>query len=66
MELLKLQEAAAYVRLQPRTLRKLAAEKKIPHIKPTKILLFDKVDLDNWLLSRRIEIKDVGADENRD
>jgi len=48
-ELLSFKEACNYLKMPTDSLHKLTANKKIPHYKPGKRILFDKSQLDRWL-----------------
>ncbi|MEY4703389.1 MAG: hypothetical protein RIR96_1286 [Bacteroidota bacterium] len=48
-ELLSFKEACNYLKMPTDSLYKLTANKKIPHYKPGKRILFDKSQLDGWL-----------------
>jgi excisionase family DNA binding protein len=48
-ELLSFKEACNYLKMATDSLYKLTAQKKIPHYKPGKRILFDKSQLDGWL-----------------
>jgi len=48
-ELLSFKEACNYLKMPTDSLYKLTANKKIPHYKPCKRILFDKSQLDRWL-----------------
>ena len=47
--LLSFKEACDYLKMPTDSLYKLTANKKIPHYKPGKRILFDKTHLDSWL-----------------
>jgi len=48
-ELLSFKDACNYLKMPTDSLYKLTANKKIPHYKPGKRILFDKSQLDRWL-----------------
>ena len=48
-ELLSFKEACDYLKMPTDSLYKLTANKKVPHYKPGKRILFDKSQLDRWL-----------------
>lgn len=48
-ELLSFKEACDYLKMSADSLYKLTANKKVPHYKPGKRILFDKDRLDAWL-----------------
>ena len=48
-ELLSFKEACNYLKMPADSLYKLTANKKVPHYKPGKRILFDKDRLDAWL-----------------
>ena len=47
--LLTVEEAADFTRLSTKTLYTYASQKKIPHIKLGSRLLFDQVQLEEWI-----------------
>lgn len=49
MELLSVEEAAAYLKFSTAYLYRLAKEKKIPHINYGRHIIFRKKDLYEWL-----------------
>ncbi|MBR0475231.1 MAG: helix-turn-helix domain-containing protein [Treponema sp.] len=49
MELLSVEEAAAYLKFSTTYLYRLAREKKIPHVSYGRHIIFRKADLYNWL-----------------
>ena len=49
MELLSVEEAAAYLKFSTAYLYRLAKEKKIPHINYGRHIIFRKKDLYDWL-----------------
>ena len=49
MELLSVEEAAAYLKFSTTYLYKLAKEKKIPHVNYGRHIIFRKKDLYDWL-----------------
>lgn len=49
MELLSVEEAAAYLKFSTTYLYRLCREKKIPHVNYGRHILFRKDDLFNWL-----------------
>lgn len=53
--LLNEQEAAAFLRIKPRTLRLWRARRGVPHFKPTsKVVLYRRSDLMAWLEQSRV------------
>ena len=53
---LNIEEAAAFTNLAVSYLYKLTSTQEIPHYKPRgKMIYFDRVELEGWLLSRRIK-----------
>lgn len=48
-QLLTLPQTSEYLKLSVDNIYRLTCEKKIPHFKPGKKLLFDRVELDQWL-----------------
>jgi excisionase family DNA binding protein len=46
---LRISQAAAYLGFATKTLYRLAAEKKILHIRKGRTLFFDRVALDKWM-----------------
>jgi excisionase family DNA binding protein len=46
-------EASAYLKLSKPSLYSYTSRKKIPHIKLSGKVLFDKNDLDNWINSKK-------------
>lgn len=57
LNVLNMDEAAAYLKFSKPYLYKLAKEKKIPHINYGRRILFRKIDLFNWLGSMVCEVK---------
>ena len=49
MDLLSVEEAAAYLKFSTTFLYSLAREKKIPHVNYGRNIIFRKADLYNWL-----------------
>ena len=49
MELLSVEEAAAYLKFSTTFLYRLAREKKIPHVSYGRHIIFRKADLYDWL-----------------
>ena len=49
MELLSVEEAAAYLKFSTTYLYRLCREKKIPHVNYGRHIIFRKADLFNWL-----------------
>lgn len=49
MELLSVEEAAAYLKFSTTYLYRLAKEKKIPHVNYGRHIIFRKKDLYDWL-----------------
>ena len=49
MDVMNVEEAAAYLRFSTTYLYRLAREKKIPHVNYGRHIIFRKVDLFNWL-----------------
>ena len=56
MDVLSVDEAAAYLKFSRAYLYRLAKEKKIPHINNGRHILFRKIDLFNWLGSMVCEV----------
>lgn len=54
MQLLKVDEAAQYLRYAPSYLRKLVMLKKVPHIKLNGAVRFKQEDLDQYIAERRV------------
>lgn len=48
-------EAAAYLNVTPRFVRRLVAERRVPHLKVGRYVRFDVRDLDEYLERSRIE-----------
>ncbi len=46
---LRIPQAASYLGLAPKTLYRLAEEKRIPHIRNGRTLFFDRLALDKWM-----------------
>jgi len=44
-----MEEAAEYMSLPVGQLRKLVQAKKIPHLRPTRRIIFDREDIDVWM-----------------
>jgi excisionase family DNA binding protein len=42
-------QAAGYLGLAPKTLYRLAEEKRIPHIRKGRTIFFDRLALDKWM-----------------
>ena len=56
-------EAATFTNLAKQTLYALASQRKVPHFKKAKRLLFRRSDLEQWLLeSKRKTIQEMKAD----
>ena len=53
-ELLTIRQAAEYLNLSIENIYRMTSEKRIPHYKPSKKLLFDRLQLDNWLEEKAI------------
>ena len=49
MDLLSVEEAAAYLKFSTTYLYRLAREKKVPHVNYGRHIIFRKSDLYNWL-----------------
>ena len=49
LEVLSVEEAAAYLKFSTAYLYRLAKEKKIPHVNYGRHIIFRKIDLFNWL-----------------
>jgi len=47
---LRIPQAAIYLGLAPKTLYRLAEERRIPHIKKGRTIFFDRTALDKWML----------------
>lgn len=56
MDVLSVDEAAAYLKFSRAYLYRLAKEKKIPHINYGRHILFRRIDLFNWLGSMECEV----------
>lgn len=56
MDVLSVDEAAAYLKFSRAYLYRLAKEKKIPHINYGRHILFRRIDLFNWLGSMVCEV----------
>ena len=56
MDVLSVDEAAAYLKFSRAYLYRVAKEKKIPHINYGRHILFRKIDLFNWLGSMVCEV----------
>jgi excisionase family DNA binding protein len=54
-ELLTLKETSAYLKLSVDNLYRMTSEKKIPFYKPGKLLLFDRIQLDQWLDEKAVK-----------
>ena len=48
-ELLTIKQASDYLKLTTENLYRMTSEKRIPHFKPSKNLVFDRYQLDEWL-----------------
>jgi len=46
---LRVSQAAGYLGLAPKTLYRLAEERRIPHIKKGRTIFFDRMALDKWM-----------------
>lgn len=58
-ELLDVDGAAERLAVSPRMVRKMIAERRIPHFKAGSLVRFDAGDLDDWLrASCRVEVID--------
>ena len=55
MELLSVEEAAAYLKFSTTYLYRLAKEKKIPHVNYGRHIIFRKKDLYDWLGAMVVE-----------
>ena len=49
MDVMNVEEAAAYLRFSTAYLYRLAREKKVPHVNYGRHVIFRKIDLFNWL-----------------
>lgn len=56
MDVLSVDEAAAYLKFSRAYLYRLAKEKKIPHINYGRHIFFRRIDLFNWLGSMVCEV----------
>ena len=56
MDVLSVDEAAAYLKFSRAYLYRLAKDKKIPHINYGRHILFRRIDLFNWLGSMVCEV----------
>jgi excisionase family DNA binding protein len=54
-EYLTVKEVARMLRQKPRTIYQWVADRRIPHFKPGRVLLFDSVEIDNWIRQSRRE-----------
>lgn len=61
MDLLSVEEAAAYLKFSTTFLYRLAREKKIPHVSYGRHIIFRKADLYNWLGSMVCPVREVEA-----
>ncbi len=55
--LLDTDEVAKVLRVRPRHVRRLVAERRIPFVKVGKFVRFDPGELDVWLDQQRVEVK---------
>jgi len=63
---LSLEEVAIYTGLSKSYLYKLTSQEKIPHSKPHgKVIFFERIRLDEWLRSNRVEPIDVRLTEQK-
>lgn len=53
-DLLTIKQASDYLKLTKENIYRMTAEKRIPHFKPAKHLLFDRHQLDTWLDNKAI------------
>jgi excisionase family DNA binding protein len=53
--LVDIEEAAERLRVTPRFMRRLVAERRIPFFKIGKYVRFDVADLEQWIAERRVE-----------
>lgn len=59
MTLLDIEGVAERLMISPRTVRKMIAERRIPHFKVGALIRFDERDLDDWLRqSCRVDVID--------
>ena len=56
---LRIPQAASYLGLAPKTLYKLAEEKRIPHIRKGRTLFFDRQALDKWMQAGAVNLLPV-------
>ena len=61
MDLLSVEEAAAYLKFSTTFLYRLAREKKIPHVSYGRHIIFRKTDLYNWLGTMVCPVVEVEA-----
>jgi excisionase family DNA binding protein len=54
-DLLTLEEAAVYLTVTPRFMRRLVFERRIAHVKVGRFVRFERADLDAFLTAGRIE-----------
>lgn len=62
-KVLTFDEASDYTGISKSYLYKLTASAKVPHSKLRKLIFFDRVELDQWLLQNRIKTQQELADE---
>jgi len=56
-QIITLPEASQYLKLTIDNLYRMTCEKKIPHFKPAKKILFDRIQLDQWLEENAVKPK---------
>jgi excisionase family DNA binding protein len=54
-QFLTVDEVADMVRVRPRTVYQWVAERRIPHYKPGRTLLFDPAEIEQWIKDSRRE-----------
>lgn len=65
-EYLTVKEVAQMLRQKPRTIYEWCATRRIPHFKPRRVLLFDRVEIENWVRQFRREAENSLTSEDRE
>lgn len=64
-QILTINEAATYTSLSKKYIYKLTSARRIPHYKRGKMLYFKKVELDEWMLAKRVvDVDEIERETN--
>ncbi|MDD5044936.1 MAG: helix-turn-helix domain-containing protein [Candidatus Omnitrophica bacterium] len=61
MRLITVEELAKYLNLNPHTIYMWVEQKKIPFIKIGRMVRFDLIEIEEWLISKKTEIEEAPA-----